>query len=111
VKKELPARGPSSEGLRNRHEKISMIKSDQNHSYIFVSDWQYAFLANYQFFQSFTYTQFYFWRWQRLRKKRALLSAFWRGNNQLAEWNQLDLSSPSRIFSSPIFSSERLLPR
>jgi hypothetical protein len=35
-----------------------MIKSDQNHSYIFVSRWQYAFLANYQFFQSFAYTHF-----------------------------------------------------
>jgi hypothetical protein len=30
-----------------------MIKSNQNHSYIFVSPWQYAFLANYQFFQFF----------------------------------------------------------
>jgi hypothetical protein len=90
-----------------------MIKSDQNHSYIFASRWQYAFLANYQFFQSFAYTQFHSWRLHRLSKKRPLLQAFGRGNNQLpelAEWSQLDLSSPSRILSSPIFSSERLLP-
>jgi hypothetical protein len=44
--------------------------------------------------------------------KRALLPAIWRGNNQLhelAEWSQLDLSSPSKILSSPVFSSEWLI--
>jgi hypothetical protein len=36
------------------------------------------------------------------------------GNNQLselAEWSQLDFFNQSRILSSPIFSSERLLSR
>jgi hypothetical protein len=90
-----------------------MIKSNQNNSYILSPAGNMLFSRIVGSF-SFLHIPNFILGDRTASAKSVLLPAFWQGNNQLsevAEWSQLDLSSRSRILSSPIFSSERLLLR